>query len=182
MTYSIVLFGEPVLEKQAAAVTEFDTPELNQLIVLFDALGQGFETVMAQVAADALGVDYRRCRVIHGQTDRITFGMGAFASRVTVMTGEATRLAASAVRAKALAAAARAPMVADNTVATGLLQRPLDLGATASLYSLTKSVSGHSDVILGAVVLHEKITPVAMLCVLAQQPAHSAACGTAAPS
>ena len=32
MTYSIVLYGEPVLEKQAAAVTEFDTPELHQLI------------------------------------------------------------------------------------------------------------------------------------------------------
>ena len=32
MTYSIVLFGEPVLEKQAAAVTEFDTPELNRLV------------------------------------------------------------------------------------------------------------------------------------------------------
>jgi cystathionine gamma-synthase len=45
-----------------------------------------------------------------------------------------------------------APMVVDNTVATGLLQRPLEAGATASLYSLTKAVSGHSDVILGAVV------------------------------
>jgi len=32
MTHSIVLFGEPVLEKQAAAVTEFDTPELNKLV------------------------------------------------------------------------------------------------------------------------------------------------------
>jgi peptide deformylase len=32
MTYSIVLYGEPVLEKQAAAVTEFDTPELTKLI------------------------------------------------------------------------------------------------------------------------------------------------------
>jgi cystathionine gamma-synthase len=51
-----------------------------------------------------------------------------------------------------LAAAAGAPMVTDNTVATGLLQRPLDCGATASLYSLTKSLSGHSDVIGGAVV------------------------------
>jgi cystathionine gamma-synthase len=51
-----------------------------------------------------------------------------------------------------LAAAAGAPMVVDNTVATGLLQRPLDAGATASLYSLTKAISGHSDVILGAVV------------------------------
>src|ERR1700744_5836224 len=32
MTYSIVLYGEPVLEKHAAAVTEFDTPELNKLV------------------------------------------------------------------------------------------------------------------------------------------------------
>jgi peptide deformylase len=32
MMYSIVLYGEQVLEKQAAAVTEFDTPELNKLI------------------------------------------------------------------------------------------------------------------------------------------------------
>jgi peptide deformylase len=32
MTYSIVLYGEPVLETQAEAVTDFDTPELNKLI------------------------------------------------------------------------------------------------------------------------------------------------------
>src|SRR5580704_2746953 len=50
------------------------------------------------------------------------------------------------------ASAAGAPMVVDNTTATGLLQRPLDWGATASLYSLTKAISGHSDVIGGAVV------------------------------
>ena len=50
------------------------------------------------------------------------------------------------------AAAAQAPMVVDNTTATGLLQRPLDWGAAASLYSLTKAISGHSDVIAGAVV------------------------------
>jgi cystathionine gamma-synthase len=59
---------------------------------------------------------------------------------------------ADLARLGALAAAAGSPMVVDNTVATGLLQRPLECGATASLYSLTKSVSGHSDVILGAVV------------------------------
>jgi aerobic carbon-monoxide dehydrogenase large subunit len=70
------------------------------------SLGQGFETVMAQVAADALGVDYRRCRVIHGQTDRIPFGIGAHASRATVMTASATHIAALNVRRKALAVAA----------------------------------------------------------------------------
>jgi cystathionine beta-lyase/cystathionine gamma-synthase len=51
-----------------------------------------------------------------------------------------------------LAAGAGAPMIVDNTVATAVLQRPLDWGAAASLYSLTKAASGHSDVILGAVV------------------------------
>ena len=50
------------------------------------------------------------------------------------------------------AAAADAPMVVDNTTATSLLQRPLDRGAAASLYSLTKAISGHSDVLAGAVV------------------------------
>ena len=59
---------------------------------------------------------------------------------------------ADLARLAELAATAGAPMVTDNTVATGLLQRPLDFGATASLYSLTKSLSGHSDVIGGAVV------------------------------
>ena len=55
----------------------------------------------------------------------------------------------------ALASAAGAPLVVDNTVATGLLQRPLEHGALASLYSLTKAVSGHADVILGAVVTRD---------------------------
>jgi cystathionine beta-lyase/cystathionine gamma-synthase len=58
-------------------------------------------------------------------------------------------------RLGALAAAADAPMVADNTVATGMLQQPLELGATASLCSLTKASSGHSDVLLGAVITRD---------------------------
>jgi carbon-monoxide dehydrogenase large subunit/6-hydroxypseudooxynicotine dehydrogenase subunit gamma len=70
------------------------------------SVGQGIETVIAQICADTLGVDYARVSVVHGQTDRIERGMGAFASRATVMTGEATRLAATKLRAKALAAAA----------------------------------------------------------------------------
>jgi carbon-monoxide dehydrogenase large subunit/6-hydroxypseudooxynicotine dehydrogenase subunit gamma len=66
------------------------------------SVGQGFETVMAQVCAEKLGVDYRRVRVVHGQTDRIEYGIGAHATRATVMTGNATAVAAEKVRAKAL--------------------------------------------------------------------------------
>ncbi|MGH7100065.1 MAG: xanthine dehydrogenase family protein molybdopterin-binding subunit, partial [Stellaceae bacterium] len=65
-------------------------------------VGQGFITAMAQVCADALGVDYRRVRVVAGQTDRILYGIGAHASRASVMTGNATHAAALKVRAKAL--------------------------------------------------------------------------------
>ena len=55
-----------------------------------------------------------------------------------------------------LAAAAGAPLVVDNTVATGLLQRPLDLGAVATMCSLTKMASGHADVLLGAVTSRDQ--------------------------
>jgi CO/xanthine dehydrogenase Mo-binding subunit len=69
------------------------------------SVGQGIETVVAQICADTLGVDYAHIKVIHGQTDRIDKGMGAFASRVTVMCGEATRMAAEKLREQALATA-----------------------------------------------------------------------------
>ena len=61
---------------------------------------------MAQICADTLGVDYRRVRVVLGQTDRIQYGIGAHASRASVMTGGATHAAALKVRAKALEMAA----------------------------------------------------------------------------
>src|SRR5215470_12452543 len=70
------------------------------------SVGQGIETVLAQICADALGVGYRQVRVVHGQTDRLAFGVGAFASRVTVMAGEATHRAATEVRRKAIELAA----------------------------------------------------------------------------
>src|SRR5262249_40597704 len=50
---------------------EVDSSGMVELITGGASLGQGFETVMAQVCAETLGVDYRRVRVTHGQTDRI---------------------------------------------------------------------------------------------------------------
>ena len=70
------------------------------------SVGQGMETVIAQIAADTLGIEYNNCRVVHGQTNRITEGYGAHASRVTVMSGEASRQAANALRNQILLAAA----------------------------------------------------------------------------
>ncbi len=92
-----------------------DTDGMVEVISGSASVGQGMETVIAQICADALGVDYRKIRVTHGQTDRIEKGMGAFASRVTVMTGEATRIAASALKTKAI------------EVAAEMLQAPADM-------------------------------------------------------
>jgi len=49
-----------------------------------------------------------------------------------------------------LAASSGVVTVVDNTFATPLRQRPLDLGADVVLHSATKYLSGHSDVVLGA--------------------------------
>jgi cystathionine gamma-synthase len=48
------------------------------------------------------------------------------------------------------ARSAGALAVVDNTFATPLVQRPLDLGADVVVHSVTKYLSGHSDVVLGA--------------------------------
>ena len=66
------------------------------------SMGQGFETAMAQICADGLGVDYKMIKVIHGRTDLIAHGVGAHSSRASVLTGSATHVAATKVREKAI--------------------------------------------------------------------------------
>jgi len=44
----------------------------------------------------------------------------------------------------------------DNTFATPFLQRPLDLGANLVMHSATKYLAGHSDVVVGALVVKDK--------------------------
>ena len=93
---------------------QVDTTGEIEVITGGASIGQGFETVMAQVAAEMLGADMTKMRVIHGQTDRIEHGIGAHASRATVMTASATRVAALKVRDKAL------------DIASELMQAPVD--------------------------------------------------------
>jgi cystathionine beta-lyase/cystathionine gamma-synthase len=50
---------------------------------------------------------------------------------------------------------AGALLVVDNTFATPYLQRPIELGADVVVHSTTKYVGGHSDVVGGAVLLHD---------------------------
>ena len=47
-------------------------------------------------------------------------------------------------------------LAVDNTFATPYLQRPLDLGADIVMHSATKYLGGHSDVVVGALVVKDK--------------------------
>jgi carbon-monoxide dehydrogenase large subunit/6-hydroxypseudooxynicotine dehydrogenase subunit gamma len=71
------------------------------------SLGQGIETVLAQIAADALGVGVDAVQVVNGDTALQPFGSGSWASRSTVVAGNAVHAAATAVAARARQLAAR---------------------------------------------------------------------------
>jgi carbon-monoxide dehydrogenase large subunit len=64
--------------------------------------GQGHETTLAQICADALGVPLDSISVVGGDSALIPQGIGTFASRVGVLAGNATRVAAQEVRDKVL--------------------------------------------------------------------------------
>jgi len=46
-------------------------------------------------------------------------------------------------------------LIVDNTFASPVLQRPLELGATVVLHSTTKYINGHSDAVGGALILRD---------------------------
>ncbi|MET7906040.1 xanthine dehydrogenase family protein molybdopterin-binding subunit [Streptomyces sp. NPDC005355] len=71
------------------------------------AQGQGLETTMAQVVADAVGVSYDAVEVRLGDTNESLWGFGAFSSRQAVIGGGAAHRSGTAVRDKALLLAAK---------------------------------------------------------------------------
>jgi carbon-monoxide dehydrogenase large subunit len=68
-------------------------------------IGQGIKTALAQICAEQLGVKPAEITVVVGDTAAIPLGLGAFASRQTVMGGSAVHVAATAVREKVLTVA-----------------------------------------------------------------------------
>ena len=76
--------------------------------------GQGHATVFAQIVADALGVTFERVEVVTGDTRRMPYAVGTFASRAAVMSGSAVHLAALRAREKALRIAADALEAAED--------------------------------------------------------------------
>ena len=111
------------------------------------SLGQGVETVIAQICADVLSLPMRCFTVSHGQTDRISDGMGAFASRVTVMTGNAAHMAANDFKGRLLAAAATALQTEadDLDIGDGIIVARDNRGPSIGLAALA-AISGPIEV------------------------------------
>jgi 4-hydroxybenzoyl-CoA reductase alpha subunit len=70
-------------------------------------IGQGSDTVLAQIVAEVLGVELLDIRVVAGDTDLTPVDLGSYSSRVTLMMGNAAIQAAENARAIVAAAAAR---------------------------------------------------------------------------
>ncbi|HET7872227.1 MAG TPA: molybdopterin cofactor-binding domain-containing protein [Terriglobales bacterium] len=70
-------------------------------------IGQGSDTMVAQVVAEVLGIGLARIKVVAADTDLTPIDIGSYSSRVTFMNGNASLRAAEDVKKKIVAAAAR---------------------------------------------------------------------------
>jgi CO/xanthine dehydrogenase Mo-binding subunit len=71
-------------------------------------MGQGSDTIMAQIVAEVLNMETERVRVMHTDTDITPYDMGTLGSRSTFHMGHAVRLAAEDAKAKLAALAKEA--------------------------------------------------------------------------
>src|SRR5262249_43394502 len=70
-------------------------------------IGQGSDTMVAQVVAEVLGIGLARIKVVAADTDLTPIDIGSYSSRVTFMNGNASQRAAEDVKKKIVAAAAK---------------------------------------------------------------------------
>ncbi|MFC1513556.1 molybdopterin cofactor-binding domain-containing protein [candidate division KSB1 bacterium] len=70
-------------------------------------IGQGSDTVLAQAAAEAMGITLERMNVVSADSDITPLGFGAYSSRVTLMGGNASKMAGEEVKKKVFSFAAK---------------------------------------------------------------------------
>jgi carbon-monoxide dehydrogenase large subunit len=81
--------------------------------------GQGHETTFAQLVADRLGIPIETVEIVHGDTDKVQFGMGSYGSRSAAVGASAISRALDKVIAKAKRIAAMVMEVPDVTFEDG---------------------------------------------------------------
>ncbi|MGA8296324.1 MAG: molybdopterin cofactor-binding domain-containing protein, partial [Acidimicrobiales bacterium] len=97
--------GIPFYDMAASSIKINDDGSFNLLVGAAD-LGTGADTVLAQIAAEVLGVPVDDIVVYSSDTDLTPFDVGAYASSTTYVSGMAVKKAAEAVREQIRARAA----------------------------------------------------------------------------
>jgi aerobic carbon-monoxide dehydrogenase large subunit len=130
------------------------------------AVGQGLETVCAQIAADALEIPIDRIRgVFHGSTDYVSEGVGSFSSRSVVMGGSAIVVAAERLRDALKAAAAerlgcaKEDVTIDDAGVTGPARVALPLHDFAGISAEGVFASSKRTYSYGAHAAHVAVDP-----------------------
>jgi aerobic carbon-monoxide dehydrogenase large subunit len=98
--------GGARIASQDGATMRLDPSGAVVVLVGVGEQGQGAEGIFRQIAADAVGVDLERVRVVTGDTEVTPYGGGTWASRGAGIAGEAVLLAGQALRANILKLAA----------------------------------------------------------------------------
>ena len=142
-----------VFSSGMAAVTAVVMPRLRPGDVLV-ACGDGYPGIR-MIAERDLAPKGIEVRLVPTDTERIVAACDG-ATLVWVETPSNPRLDVCDLDAVVAAAHSAGALAAiDNTVATPLGQRPLDHGADFAMTSGTKALTGHSDVLLGAVSVRD---------------------------
>lgn len=138
---------------QAAATAVLSLLETGQRVVSSDDVYGGTYALFATLGRLGIQVDYADL------TDpaEVRRALASDAALVWVETPSNPLLKITDVAELSRTAHARgALVVVDNTFASPALQRPLELGADVSLYSTTKFIAGHADVLGGALVCDDE--------------------------
>ncbi len=101
-------------------------------------IGQGSDTMTAQVVAEVLGCDLSRVKVVAADTDLTPIDLGSYSSRVTFMAGNAALRAAEEVKKNIVSAAAKRMNCASEDVIMRN-DRVWNSGITLSDYAPTSS-------------------------------------------
>ncbi|MBT4576437.1 MAG: molybdopterin-dependent oxidoreductase [Candidatus Cloacimonetes bacterium] len=99
--------GIPLLDMGAAVLKLNDDGFFNLLVGATD-LGTGSDTVLSQIAAEAIGVPVDRIVITSSDTDTTPYDVGAYASSTTFVSGNAARKAGLNMREKLIEEAAKA--------------------------------------------------------------------------
>jgi CO/xanthine dehydrogenase Mo-binding subunit len=136
--------GIPEIDMGAATIKMNEDGSFNLLVGATD-LGTGSDTILAQIAAEVLGVPLAKILVTSSDTDVTPFDVGAYASSTTYVSGMAVQRAAEKVREQILGVAA--PMLGVSTERLALRDESVvaEAGSSVSLARVCQRAMYETD-------------------------------------